>query len=178
MLLYSENPQADRAFFRDVLGFASADAGGGWLILALPAAEAALHPTDGDNRLLVHGGRRCWARCFSGALSDVRRRQGLRQTPSDKRDHMQSHGAGAVGNQDYDSAAQRRDWHLPAAASDGVGAEGEVAGQQFEIQCHPEGDSRATKLEVDAVYIQLSGRVQQAGSNLRSPSLVTNLPCI
>jgi len=48
VLLYSGDPEADRAFFRDVLGFRSVDAGHGWLIFKLPPAEAALHPTDGD----------------------------------------------------------------------------------------------------------------------------------
>jgi hypothetical protein len=48
ILLYSENPEADRAFFRDVLNFRSVDAGRGWLIFALPPAEAAIHPSDGD----------------------------------------------------------------------------------------------------------------------------------
>jgi catechol 2,3-dioxygenase-like lactoylglutathione lyase family enzyme len=57
VLLYSEDAEADRAFFRDILGFPAVDAGGGWLIFALPAAEAALHPTDGDTRRLIHGGR-------------------------------------------------------------------------------------------------------------------------
>jgi catechol 2,3-dioxygenase-like lactoylglutathione lyase family enzyme len=47
VLLYSENPEADRAFFRDVLGFRNVDAGEGWLIFALPPAEAAFHPADG-----------------------------------------------------------------------------------------------------------------------------------
>jgi predicted enzyme related to lactoylglutathione lyase len=44
------NPDADavRAFFRDVLGFPSVDAGGGWLIFALPPAELGIHPTDGQ----------------------------------------------------------------------------------------------------------------------------------
>jgi hypothetical protein len=56
MLLYSDNPEADRAFFRDVLGFRSVDAGEGWLIFALPPAEAGIHPSMGDNRQL-HGGR-------------------------------------------------------------------------------------------------------------------------
>jgi catechol 2,3-dioxygenase-like lactoylglutathione lyase family enzyme len=43
------SPQADqvRAFFRDVLGLRSVDAGGGWLIFALPPAELAVHPADG-----------------------------------------------------------------------------------------------------------------------------------
>ena len=44
LLLYSREPEADRAFFRDVLGFASVDAGEGWLIFALPPAELGIHP--------------------------------------------------------------------------------------------------------------------------------------
>jgi predicted enzyme related to lactoylglutathione lyase len=43
------SPQAEqvRAFFADVLELPSADAGGGWLIFALPPAELAVHPADG-----------------------------------------------------------------------------------------------------------------------------------
>lgn len=33
-----------------MLGLASVDAGGGWLIFALPPSELAAHPTDGDSR--------------------------------------------------------------------------------------------------------------------------------
>ena len=47
LILYSTNAEADRAFIRDVLGFAGVDAGGGWLIFKLPPAEIAVHPTDG-----------------------------------------------------------------------------------------------------------------------------------
>jgi catechol 2,3-dioxygenase-like lactoylglutathione lyase family enzyme len=47
VILYSRDPEADRAFFREVLGFPSVDAGHGWLIFALPPAEAAIHPADG-----------------------------------------------------------------------------------------------------------------------------------
>jgi catechol 2,3-dioxygenase-like lactoylglutathione lyase family enzyme len=39
VVVYSQDEAADRAFFRDVLGFASVDAGHGWLIFALPPAE-------------------------------------------------------------------------------------------------------------------------------------------
>ena len=46
IVIYSKNPDADRAFFRDVLGFPSVDAGRGWLIFALPPGEAAFHPSD------------------------------------------------------------------------------------------------------------------------------------
>jgi len=46
VVLYSKNAEADRTFFRDVLGFKSVDAGHGWLIFALPPAEAAFHPSE------------------------------------------------------------------------------------------------------------------------------------
>ena len=39
VIVYSKDSTADRAFFRDVLGFSSVDAGHGWLIFELPAAE-------------------------------------------------------------------------------------------------------------------------------------------
>ena len=45
-IIYSKDADADRAFFREVLGFRSVDAGHGWLIFALPPAEAAFHPAD------------------------------------------------------------------------------------------------------------------------------------
>ena len=46
VVVYSKDAEADRAFLRDVLGFASVDAGHGWLIFALPPAEAAVHPAE------------------------------------------------------------------------------------------------------------------------------------
>jgi catechol 2,3-dioxygenase-like lactoylglutathione lyase family enzyme len=50
LILYSRDAEVDRAFLRDTLGFAGVDAGEGWLILALPPAEVAVHPTDGETR--------------------------------------------------------------------------------------------------------------------------------
>lgn len=47
-LLYSKDPEADRSFFLDVLGFPAVDAGRGWLIFGLPPAELAVHPGSGD----------------------------------------------------------------------------------------------------------------------------------
>lgn len=47
-LLYSNNPEADRAFFRDVLEFPFVDVGHGWMIFGVSPAEAAIHPIDGD----------------------------------------------------------------------------------------------------------------------------------
>jgi predicted enzyme related to lactoylglutathione lyase len=49
-IVYSRDADGVRAFFRDVLGFSSVDAGGGWSIFALPPAELAAHPTDGTTR--------------------------------------------------------------------------------------------------------------------------------
>jgi catechol 2,3-dioxygenase-like lactoylglutathione lyase family enzyme len=48
VVVYSKNAEADRTFFRDILGFKSVDAGHGWLIFALPPAEAAFHPSEND----------------------------------------------------------------------------------------------------------------------------------
>ena len=50
IVVYSKDAAADRAFFRDVLGFSSVDAGHGWLIFELPPAEAAVHPDEGGDR--------------------------------------------------------------------------------------------------------------------------------
>ena len=47
-LIYAKVPETVRAFFRDTLGFASVDAGHGWLIFALPPAELGIHPTEED----------------------------------------------------------------------------------------------------------------------------------
>jgi catechol 2,3-dioxygenase-like lactoylglutathione lyase family enzyme len=46
VVVYSKDVEADRAFLRDTLGFKSVDGGHGWLIFALPPAEAAFHPSD------------------------------------------------------------------------------------------------------------------------------------
>ncbi len=50
LILYSRDAEVDRVFLRDTIGFAGVDAGEGWLILALPPAEVAVHPTDGETR--------------------------------------------------------------------------------------------------------------------------------
>jgi hypothetical protein len=45
-IIYSTNPDADRAFLRDVIGLPHVDVGHGWLIFGLPPAEIAVHPSD------------------------------------------------------------------------------------------------------------------------------------
>ena len=50
VIVYSRDADADRSFLRDVLGFPSVDAGRGWLIFGLPAAELAMHPAKENDR--------------------------------------------------------------------------------------------------------------------------------
>ena len=49
-IVFSREAEQVRTFLKDVLGLSSIDAGGGWLIFALPPAELAVHPADGDGR--------------------------------------------------------------------------------------------------------------------------------
>ena len=49
-VIFTKEAEAVRAFLGDVLGFSSVDAGGGWLIFALPPAELAAHPSDEEGR--------------------------------------------------------------------------------------------------------------------------------
>jgi catechol 2,3-dioxygenase-like lactoylglutathione lyase family enzyme len=72
VLVYTTNPEADRMFFRDVLGFRSVDVGGGWLIFALPPAEAAFHPI-GDNPGQQHAGHQLLGSVIYLMCDDLRR---------------------------------------------------------------------------------------------------------
>jgi catechol 2,3-dioxygenase-like lactoylglutathione lyase family enzyme len=47
-LIYAKDAEKARAFFRDVLGFDSVDAGHGWLIFTLPPAELGIHPAENE----------------------------------------------------------------------------------------------------------------------------------
>jgi catechol 2,3-dioxygenase-like lactoylglutathione lyase family enzyme len=48
IIIYSKDAEADREFFRNILGFKFMHADHGWLIFALSPAEAAFHPSDKD----------------------------------------------------------------------------------------------------------------------------------
>jgi hypothetical protein len=50
VVIYSKDPEADRAFFRDVLQFPWVDAGHGWLIFAMPPLEAAFHDAEKNDQ--------------------------------------------------------------------------------------------------------------------------------
>jgi len=45
-LVYAEDPDATRAFFRDVLALAGTDTGDGWLIFKSGPSELAVHPSS------------------------------------------------------------------------------------------------------------------------------------
>jgi predicted enzyme related to lactoylglutathione lyase len=45
-LVYADDPDAARAFFRDVLEWPSVDAHGGWLIFKSGPSEIGVHPRD------------------------------------------------------------------------------------------------------------------------------------
>jgi len=48
-IVYSEDAEETRAFFRDILKLDNVDAHDGWLIFALPPAELGIHPSGPDS---------------------------------------------------------------------------------------------------------------------------------
>jgi catechol 2,3-dioxygenase-like lactoylglutathione lyase family enzyme len=60
-IAFADDAEGARAFFRDVLELDSVDAGGGWLIFALPPAELAVHPGPGWGQ--AEGGHRLFLIC-------------------------------------------------------------------------------------------------------------------
>lgn len=50
VLLYTPEPDALRATLRDAFRWRHVDAGGGWLIFALPPAELGVHPAEGPTQ--------------------------------------------------------------------------------------------------------------------------------
>ena len=48
-IIYSTEPDSDRAFLSDVLKLSHVDVGDGWLIFGLPPAEVAVHPSTKNN---------------------------------------------------------------------------------------------------------------------------------
>lgn len=45
-LIYTTDAEADRAFFRDILGWSHVDNGDGWLIFTMPPSELGIHPAE------------------------------------------------------------------------------------------------------------------------------------
>lgn len=62
-IIYANDAEATRAFFRDVLKLRSVDAGHGWLIFALPPAELGIHPTGDEAPPSEHGRHQLYLMC-------------------------------------------------------------------------------------------------------------------
>ena len=93
-IIYTKDAEGVRALFRDVLGFSSVDAGGGWPIFALPPAELAAHPTD------EAGHHELYLMCDDvRATVDRAREQGGRVHRSDQRR--------GIWSADHDQVARR-----------------------------------------------------------------------
>jgi hypothetical protein len=48
-IIYSNNVEADKEFFKNILKLTNVDVGRGWLIFGLPPSELAVHPAEGNN---------------------------------------------------------------------------------------------------------------------------------
>lgn len=62
-IIYAEDAEAARAFFRDVLDLPFVDAHDGWLIFKLPPAELGIHPTDGSGPGPANGHHEIYLMC-------------------------------------------------------------------------------------------------------------------
>jgi len=100
-LLHSKDPKADRALFRDVLGFVSIDVGEGWRISAMPPAEAEIHLRDGEFSQLHAGSQQMGCR----AVLDGRRAGRANRIPQRPECSPHWNAAGAVESRRDDSIA-------------------------------------------------------------------------
>ena len=73
-IIYADDADRARAFFRDVLELPNVDAHGGWLIFKLPPAELGIHPTNQPE--LVSGRHQLWLMCddIDATVADLRER--------------------------------------------------------------------------------------------------------
>ena len=110
-IIYSANPDADRAFLRDVIKLTSVDVGHGWLIFGLPPSEVAVHPAE------TSGAQELYLMCDD---VEARGRHG------DARHCLRAGAESGMGPADATDAARRRETRrLPAAPcparADGAG---------------------------------------------------------
>ncbi len=100
--MFSHDAEADRAFLRDTLRLPAIDAGGGWLIFALPRAELGVHPAEADGAAAT--GLYLMTEDVAGLVAELAGRNVAADAVTD------------VGSFDPYHAAQRRPArHLPAA---------------------------------------------------------------
>jgi len=125
-IVFSPEAEKVRAFFADVLGFPAADAGGGWLIFAMPPAELAVHPAAGDGR------HELYLMCddIEATLAELRGRGAeIAREPARP-------GLGAAGR--HPPAGRRGTAHLPAPAPlTAPGLTGKRPGSHSAAGCFP-----------------------------------------
>jgi catechol 2,3-dioxygenase-like lactoylglutathione lyase family enzyme len=102
-ILYADDADAARAFFRDVLGLPYVDdGGGGWLIFRLPPAEAGIHPSDAEGA--THGTHQLFLMCddVTATVADLKAKGA--EFEGDVADHgwgllisLKVPGAGTIG---------------------------------------------------------------------------------
>jgi hypothetical protein len=51
-MVFSTDPEADRTFARDLLGLSCSDAGGGWIVFALPPGQSGIDALGDDSHQL------------------------------------------------------------------------------------------------------------------------------
>jgi len=96
-VIFSTDPEADRAFFRDVIKFPYVDSGDGWLIFASPPSELAVHPAEKNDVHLFY----LLSDDIEGFIAEVTR-HGIECTPIEEEDwgrltHVTLPGGGKVG---------------------------------------------------------------------------------
>jgi len=73
-IIYADDADRARAFFRDTLELPNVDAHGGWLIFKLPPAGLGIHPTNQPE--LESGQHQLWLMCddIQATVADLRDR--------------------------------------------------------------------------------------------------------
>jgi hypothetical protein len=115
-IISSRKPEADRAFFKDVLKLTSVDVGGGWLIFGLPPSELAVHPSRRNNEHELYLMCRDIKRFVAGVKA-----KGIKCGP------VQEPGLGPADP--AQAARWRQARRLPAAPRPAQGQEEEMTGQ-------------------------------------------------
>ena len=97
VVIQTTDPEADRSFFKDVFGFDSVDAGHGWLIFRLPAAEVSFPPAGQSRHEL-------YLMCddLTATISDLERKGVVFKGPIDdlswgRLAHLELPGGGLLG---------------------------------------------------------------------------------
>jgi catechol 2,3-dioxygenase-like lactoylglutathione lyase family enzyme len=113
-IIYAEDADAARAFFRDVLGFASVDVHDGWLIFRLPPAELGIHPNASGSP--PSGDHQLWLMCSDLEAEMVElAAKGVRFASP-----VENQGFGRVTSIEVLGAGCRDDRPVRSAARDGV----------------------------------------------------------